>query len=91
MGFGYGSMPRHRYAMMSGVPAPYTGLRIPLPKNAATIARGATVYAENCAVCHGASGAGDGEAGRNFSPPPGNLAWLAQMPMAQWTPTYTGR
>ena len=25
-------------------------------------------------------------AGRDLSPPPGNLAWLSQMPMAQWDP-----
>ena len=35
---------------------------------------------------HGTTGRGDGEAGRGLSPPPGNLAWLSQMPMAQWDP-----
>ena len=32
------------------------------------------------------TGQGDGEAGKNLSPPPGNLAWLSQMPMVRWDP-----
>jgi mono/diheme cytochrome c family protein len=83
---GYGSAPRHRYAMMSGIPAPYASLRNPLPRTATTIAHGATVYTQSCAACHGPSCAGNGEAGRSLSPRPTNLAWLAQMPMARWDP-----
>ena len=81
-----GSMPRHHQAMMSGIPAPYNSLRNPLPQTPETVDRGAAVYSQNCASCHGATGEGDGEAGRNLSPPPANLAWLSQMPMAQWDP-----
>jgi mono/diheme cytochrome c family protein len=81
---GPGPMPRHHMAMMWGIPAPYTSMINPLPISRATVERGATVYAENCASCHGKTGLGDGEAGRDLSPPPGNLAWLSQMPMAQW-------
>jgi mono/diheme cytochrome c family protein len=80
-----GSMPRHQ-ATMSGVPAPYDGLTNPLPRTRETLDRGAIVYAENCASCHGPTGRGDGEAGRDLSPPPGNLAWLSQMPMVRWDP-----
>ncbi len=86
MGGGYGSMPRHHYAMMSGVPATYRSLSNPLPRTRATVEHGAQIYQQNCASCHGPTGAGDGEAGRNLSPPPGNLAWLSQMPMVQWDP-----
>jgi mono/diheme cytochrome c family protein len=86
MGGMAGSMPRHHQAMMSGVPAPYDGLTNPLPRTRETLDRGATVYAENCASCHGPTGRGDGEAGRDLSPPPGNLAWLSQMPMVRWDP-----
>lgn len=81
-----GSIPRHHVAMMSGIPAPYDHLRNPLPRTRATVERGATVYEVNCASCHGATGAGDGAAGQNLSPRPGNLAWLAQMPLVQWDP-----
>lgn len=82
-----GSMGRHHAAMMGGgVPAPYTNLSNPLPRTAATIDRGAAVYAANCASCHGATGLGDGEAARNLSPRPANLAWLSNMPMSRWDP-----
>ena len=86
MGGMAGSMPRHRQAMMSGVPAPYDDLTNPLPRTRETLDRGAIVYAENCASCHGLTGLGDGEAGRDLSPPPGNLAWLSRMPMVRWDP-----
>ena len=36
-------------------------------------AHGAGVYKTNCAVCHGATGAGDGPAGAALVPPPRNL------------------
>ncbi|MCF4995655.1 c-type cytochrome [Pseudomonas syringae] len=35
--------------------------------------RGAPLYAQNCSVCHGDSGAGDGPAGVGLTPPPANL------------------
>ncbi len=82
----WGSMPRHHTAMMSGIPAPYNALGNPLPRTRATVERGEVVYDNNCASCHGANGAGDGEAGKGLNPPPGNLVWLSQMPMVQWDP-----
>lgn len=76
-----GSMARHHQAMMSGIPAPYNGLTNPLPRTRETVERGATFYSESCASCHGAGGLGNGEAGRELSPPPANLAMLVRMPM----------
>ncbi len=35
--------------------------------------RGAPLYAQNCSVCHGANGAGDGPAGVGMEPPPANM------------------
>lgn len=81
-----GSMPRHHQARMSGVPAPYDSVKNPLPQTQETVDRGAAVYEQKCASCHGATGQGDGEAGRKLSPPPANLAWLSHMPLAQWDP-----
>lgn len=83
---GQGPIPRHHFAMMSGIPAPYASMTNPLPHTQATLDRGAKIYAGNCAACHGEQGQGDGPAGANLSPPPGNLAWLSDMPMGQWDP-----
>lgn len=80
----WGSMPRHRTVMMSGIPAPYAALKNPLRRTRETVERGEVVYESNCASCHGPNGAGDGEAGKGLTPPPGNLAWLSQMPMVRW-------
>ena len=77
---------RHGRSMMARVPAPYNSMTNPLPRTSETVGRGATVYEQNCASCHGTSGAGDGPAGQKLSPRPANLAWLAQMPMVQWDP-----
>ncbi|WP_238364292.1 c-type cytochrome [Mesobacterium pallidum] len=38
---------------------------------------GARLYAENCAMCHGATGQGDGPLAGEMSPPPANLALIA--------------
>jgi len=35
--------------------------------------RGTPLYAQNCSVCHGETGAGDGPAGVGMTPPPANL------------------
>jgi len=81
---GPGPMPRHHIAMMWGIPEPYASMTNPLPRTQATLKKGAAVYAANCLSCHGEEGLGDGEAARDLSPPPGNLAWLSDMPMARW-------
>ena len=49
----------------------------PVPKNAASLARGKKIYADNCASCHGASGRGDGPAGKVLTPKPVNLVAMA--------------
>jgi mono/diheme cytochrome c family protein len=76
-----GSMPRHRQLMMGGVPEPYASMANPLPGTAPVIARGRAVFEQSCASCHGAEGWGNGEAGRELSPPPADLAMLVRMPM----------
>jgi len=40
------------------------------PSTAPDLARGAALYAENCASCHGATGDGRGPAAANLDPPP---------------------
>lgn len=41
-----------------------------LPDDAATLKRGAEVFAQNCASCHGLKGKGDSPMARNYNPPP---------------------
>lgn len=77
-----GAMLRHREAMMNGIPSDYAGLRNPLPASADVIAAGETLYQANCVACHGSNGAGDGPAATGMSPPPANLRWTLQRPIA---------
>lgn len=84
MGATGGSMARHHFAMMNGIPAAYRSLNNPLPRTRDTVDHGSAVYATNCSGCHGVTGAGDGPAGQNLSPRPADLQLLAQIPMAQW-------
>jgi mono/diheme cytochrome c family protein len=91
-----GSMVRHHQAMMYGIPEPYRSARNPLPNASATLQRGAQVYAENCASCHGTKGYGDGPAGQQLSPRPADLGWLAHSHMVSdqyvyWTVSEGGQ
>ena len=84
-GYGPGagaSMLRHRQAMTGGIPSDYARLHNPLPASASVIKAGAALYQSNCATCHGSNGAGNGPAGASLSPPPTNLRWLVQRPVA---------
>lgn len=49
----------------------------PIRADKASIARGKKIYAANCASCHGASGKGDGPAGKTLKPKPSDLAAMA--------------
>lgn len=77
-----GSMARHRMAMHGGLPAEYANKKNPLKASADNIAAGKALFSQNCTVCHGAKGAGDGEGGKALNPPPGDLRGLGGMPMA---------
>lgn len=42
-------------------------------------ARGASLYAQNCSICHGDTGAGDGPAGVGLEPAPANLRDVSRL------------
>ncbi len=47
---------------------------VEIPSRTPSIERGLAVYQRECASCHGATGLGDGPAGRGLDPVPANLA-----------------
>ena len=81
-GMGRGNPVRHRAVMMNGLPAAFAGMTNPLKADAATLEKGKALYEENCASCHGAKGRGDGEAGKELDPPPADLAFIIDRPIA---------
>jgi len=79
---GGGPSPRHFYVMHQGLDAKYASLRNPLKPTAAILAAGKALFDENCAVCHGAAGRGDGPGAKGLDPAPAVLAGLSRMPIA---------
>lgn len=61
--FGYNSTDR----------TPTTDIANPLPNTTATLAQGQQLFAQNCAICHGAGGKGDGPFAPNLKPRPVDL------------------
>jgi copper transport protein len=61
--FGYNSTDR----------TPTTAIANPLPNDTATLAQGQQLFAQNCAICHGAYGKGDGPYAANLNPRPVDL------------------
>ena len=59
-------------ALLAAYPTPLA------PAKAPDLARGASLYAEQCAACHGASGHGDGPNAKTLNPPPVAFADLAR-------------
>ncbi len=47
--------------------------RNPIPPTQESVAVGMLLYQENCQLCHGAGGLGDGPAGAGLKPPPADL------------------
>lgn len=70
-----GMMSRHHAA----IPADYAGLTNPIPFDSVSLERGASLYATNCASCHGDGGMGDGPAAAALDPAPAPVAHSSQM------------
>lgn len=81
MGRGMGML-RHRHARMGGMPERYRGMRNPLSPTSKRIAAGKALYLTHCAACHGDLAEGDGPAAGSLQPPPANLRWVVQRPIA---------
>ncbi len=66
----FGAVPL-RYLAVDAYPTTY--LRPAVPYSGLSIAKGAGLYQQHCAVCHGAAGYGDGPGGRGLPKKPANL------------------
>jgi mono/diheme cytochrome c family protein len=77
-----GSFVRRQFVMRNGVDPRYARVVNPLSPTTANIDAGRQLYAQDCAACHGPTGLGNGEAGKNLNPPPPNLVGVGRMPMA---------
>lgn len=55
--------------------------RNPIPRNAASIARGRALFLNDCAVCHGPEGRGDGPAAASLPEKPDDLGRIAPPPI----------
>ncbi|MBF0566073.1 MAG: cytochrome c [Nitrospirae bacterium] len=57
----------HVHKELQGIKCPITGTK-------SNLREGCDLYGKYCASCHGISGKGDGQAGKNINPPPSNLS-----------------
>lgn len=74
------NMARHQKVILYGIPAPYSAVRDPVADTPAKLRRGAAVFDQHCASCHGWSGQGTGPEGFLLVPAPADLEWLARAP-----------
>lgn len=75
-------MLRHTTFVHMGVPKDYEGAQSTVEKGPATIAKGAHLYAAQCARCHGANGMGNGDNAQALSPSPALLAYMIRRPIS---------
>ena len=75
MGPGSGMMARHH----ATIPEEYSGQKNPTPAGDESAARGAKIYVDQCATCHGDEGMGDGPGGASLDPLPAPIAHTGQM------------
>ena len=61
------------FALQIAAPGEVSGPLNPLPADPPTRAAGQRLYADHCAVCHGASGQGDGPLAAGLAPRPADL------------------
>ncbi len=74
-GMGRGMMARHH----ATIPEEYAGVTNSIAADEDSLARGAEIYAAQCATCHGDGGMGDGPAAAGLDPAPAPIAHTSQM------------
>ncbi len=71
-----------RQMMIGSMPAKYRALANPVAPTGQAVRRGADLYAALCAVCHGATGLGDGFGGEALGTSPATLVHTMGAPYA---------
>jgi high-affinity iron transporter len=66
-------------AFTAGIASHYGVVLDQVPASAPSLARGAQIYRNNCAGCHGDAGAGNGALAATLDPPPADLTRWAQL------------
>lgn len=87
---------RYTQYMRGNIPDQYADVTNPLPASTMNISNGKRLYQTHCAACHGASGVGDGPAGKQLVPHPANLAFARRLPVTTdafffWTLSEGGK
>ena len=70
---GVGAIIGGSFVAGSGAAAMNAAVRNPVPPTQESVQRGAEIYADRCAICHGDTGRGDGPAGAALRPPPADF------------------
>ncbi|WP_177420374.1 c-type cytochrome [endosymbiont of Lamellibrachia barhami] len=73
---------RYTQYVLGNIPDQYADLSNPLPASSENISDGKKLYQAQCTVCHGASGEGNGSAGKLLVPSPANLSITRRLPVA---------
>jgi len=87
---------RYTQYMQGNIPDQYADVTNPLPTSTENISDGKKLYQTQCQVCHGATGGGDGPAGKQLVPSPANLAFSRRLPVTTdafffWTLSEGGK
>ena len=88
---------RKQQVIMHGLPRAYAGLRDVSPDTQEKLRRGAAIFDQHCASCHGWNGQGSGPDAFALVPAPADLEWLAgtpknrAQPYMYWTIAEGGR
>ena len=72
---------RYQYILRHGMPEAYREALNPLRMTPENLSNGHMLYNENCAVCHGQTGKGDGEGAADLKPAPSRLTDMYDRPM----------
>ncbi|MFK5986769.1 MAG: cytochrome c [Pseudomonadota bacterium] len=72
---------RYTNYIFGKVPDSYSNLKNPLSISKENIAGGKIVYQQQCVMCHGKLGQGNGSIGKNLVPHPANLSFTRKLPI----------